>query len=77
MDEVWRRPEPQSPCRKVCVMDPRAGLCVGCLRTAEEIAAWPAMAPDARRALMAELPGREGRLRVRRGGRAARLAPPG
>ncbi len=73
MDEVWARAEPQSPCKKVCVIHRETGLCVGCLRTAEEIAAWPAMAPEARRALMAELPGRVGRLRVRRGGRAGRL----
>jgi hypothetical protein len=73
MDEVWARAEPQSPCKKVCVIHPGSGLCIGCLRTVEEIAAWPAMAPDARRALMAELPAREGRLRVRRGGRAGRV----
>ena len=73
MDEVWTRPEPQSPCRKICVMQPESGLCIGCLRTAEEIAAWPGMTPNARRAVMAELPSREGRLTRRRGGRAARL----
>jgi predicted Fe-S protein YdhL (DUF1289 family) len=73
MDEVWARAEPQSPCRKVCVMHPESGLCIGCLRTAEEIAAWPRMTPEERRARMAELPAREGRLRVRRGGRAARV----
>lgn len=73
MDEVWARAEPQSPCRKVCVIHPGSGLCIGCLRTADEIAAWPAMTPDARRALMAELPSREGRLAVRQGGRRGRL----
>jgi predicted Fe-S protein YdhL (DUF1289 family) len=74
MDEVWARPEPQSPCRKVCVIHPESGLCIGCLRTREEIAAWPAMTPEERRARMAELPDREGRLRTgRKGGRAARL----
>lgn len=73
MDEVWTRPEPQSPCRKVCVIHPESGLCIGCLRTAEEIAAWPSMTPEERRARMEELPGREGRLARRRGGRAARV----
>ncbi len=73
MDEVWSRPEPQSPCKKVCVIHPDSRLCIGCLRTAEEIAAWPGMTPEERRAKMAELPGREGRLARRRGGRAARL----
>lgn len=76
MDEVWSRAEPQSPCRKVCVIHPGSGLCVGCLRTTDEIAAWPGMTQDARLALMAELPGREGRLRARRGGRAGRLNGP-
>jgi uncharacterized protein len=29
-----------SPCIGVCVLDPRTGLCRGCLRTGSEIAAW-------------------------------------
>jgi len=74
MDEIWSRPEPQSPCRQVCVIHPASGLCIGCLRTADEIAAWPAMSPEARRVAMAELPAREGRLRLRRGGRKGRIA---
>ncbi|TYO89213.1 DUF1289 domain-containing protein [Oceanicella actignis] len=61
-DEVWRRDEPQSPCVKVCLIHPGAGLCVGCLRSADEIAAWPRMSDDERRALMAELPARRPRL---------------
>ena len=73
MAEVWERAEPQSPCRKVCVMHPESGLCIGCLRTIQEIAAWGGMTPEARRAVMAVLPAREGRLRVRKGGRAGRL----
>jgi hypothetical protein len=74
MDEVWRRAEPQSPCRKVCVIHPESGLCIGCLRTREEIAAWPSMSAEERQARTAELPAREGRLRTgRKGGRAARL----
>ncbi len=78
MDEVWARAEPQSPCRKVCVIHPESGLCIGCLRTREEIAAWPGMTPEERRARMAELPTREGRLRTgRKGGRAARLGTDG
>lgn len=35
-----------SPCRSVCVMDAASGLCQGCWRTLEEIAAWSAL-PDA------------------------------
>ena len=72
-DEVWRRDEVESPCVKVCVVDPRTGLCLGCHRTVEEIAGWSAMTREARRAVMAELPKREKRAKpVRRGGRAAR-----
>jgi predicted Fe-S protein YdhL (DUF1289 family) len=74
-DEVWRRDEIESPCVKVCVVDPTTGLCLGCHRTLEEIAGWSSMPPEARRAVMAELPGRaEGAKPVRRGGRAARRA---
>ena len=29
-----------SPCVDVCTMDPASGLCTGCLRTIDEIAAW-------------------------------------
>ncbi len=29
-----------SPCISVCRMDPDSGLCEGCLRTLDEIAAW-------------------------------------
>lgn len=74
-DEVWTRPEPQSPCVRVCVMHD-SGLCVGCLRTLDEIAGWGALAPPARAAILADLPGRRGLLGGRRGGRAARLREP-
>lgn len=30
-----------SPCIGVCRLDPETGLCEGCLRTVDEIAAWP------------------------------------
>ena len=36
-----------SPCIGVCSLD-AAGLCDGCLRTADEIAAWPRMNDDQR-----------------------------
>jgi predicted Fe-S protein YdhL (DUF1289 family) len=31
----------ESPCNKVCEIDPASGYCRGCLRTIEEIVAWP------------------------------------
>ena len=72
--EVWTREEIDSPCVRVCVVHPEARLCVGCLRTMDEIAAWSRMTAETRRAIMAELPSRAGRLTQRRGGRAARQA---
>ncbi len=47
-----------SPCISVCVIDPGTGLCAGCLRTLDEIAAWSAIDDDARRAIVAKLPSR-------------------
>jgi len=38
-----------SPCISVCRMDARSGLCAGCLRTIEEIAAWSTMSDEAKR----------------------------
>jgi len=72
-DDVWSRDEIESPCVKVCVVHPESRLCTGCLRTIDEIGAWSKMSPEARRAIMAELPSRAGQLTRRRGGRAARL----
>lgn len=72
-DRLWKRDEIDSPCVKVCVIHPQTGLCVGCQRSLGEIAAWSQMAPEERSRVMAELPGRAGKLRQRRGGRAARL----
>ena len=34
-----------SPCINVCQMDPQSGLCLGCRRTLQEIAAWMEMTP--------------------------------
>jgi hypothetical protein len=73
MDEVWERVEPQSPCKKICAIHPDSGLCVGCLRTREEIASWSRLTSEGRLAILAELPDRQGRLARRRGGRAARV----
>ena len=72
MDDLWSRNEVESPCVKTCVVHPQARLCVGCLRSIDEIAAWSQMSQDDRRAVIAELPGRAPLLKKRRGGRAAR-----
>lgn len=47
-----------SPCVDICTMDPDKGLCAGCGRTLEEIAAWSAMTDTERRRIMAQLPER-------------------
>jgi predicted Fe-S protein YdhL (DUF1289 family) len=50
---------PSSPCVQVCIMDPRSGVCRGCCRTLEEIAAWAAMREPERLRIMALLPARK------------------
>ncbi|MFO1281275.1 MAG: DUF1289 domain-containing protein [Burkholderiales bacterium] len=54
-----------SPCRSICVMDDAVGLCVGCFRTLDEIAAWSRYDDARRRAVIAELPERERCARAR------------
>jgi len=72
-DDVWKREEIESPCVKICMIHPEAKICVGCHRTSEEIAIWSRLSPEARRAVMDDLPARAKQLPGRRGGRAARI----
>ena len=72
-DEVWTRDEIQSPCVKLCVVHPEERICVGCLRSMEEIATWSRLSHEARAVVMADLPARAPRLAKRRGGRMGRL----
>ena len=44
-----------SPCINVCRMDSASGLCQGCLRTIDEIAAWGTMDDDGKRAVWQRL----------------------
>jgi len=39
----------------VCSLDAETGLCVGCLRTLDEIAGWIDMSNEDRRALLSQL----------------------
>lgn len=73
-DEVWKRDEPESPCVKICVVNPETGLCIGCRRSVEEISRWARMTADERRAVIGSLPGRNAGPTRRRGGAAARRA---
>ncbi|MDO5611616.1 MAG: DUF1289 domain-containing protein [Paracoccus sp. (in: a-proteobacteria)] len=72
---IWTRDEVQSPCVNICVIHPQEGICVGCYRTLDEIAAWGGMSADARRAILTELPARKPLLKKRRGGRNGRRDP--
>ncbi|MFQ5565019.1 MAG: DUF1289 domain-containing protein [Paracoccaceae bacterium] len=68
-DETWTRDEPDSPCVKVCVIHPASGYCLGCGRSADEVARWAQMTPEERREITAVLPGRNA-TPTRRSGRA-------
>jgi predicted Fe-S protein YdhL (DUF1289 family) len=52
----------QTPCVKVCTYDPGTGLCRGCGRSLQEIAAWASMSADERDRVMEQLPERLRRL---------------
>jgi len=41
-----------SPCRNICQMDPRSGLCIGCRRTLQEIADWLEMTSEEKFAVL-------------------------
>jgi hypothetical protein len=47
-----------SPCVKVCTLDAKAGVCLGCGRSIGEIARWTGMSAQERAQVMAELPAR-------------------
>jgi len=42
----------ESPCNRICTLDPVSGLCLGCGRSLDEIARWTQMT-DAERARVA------------------------
>jgi predicted Fe-S protein YdhL (DUF1289 family) len=70
---LWKRDEIESPCVQICVVHPEMRICTGCYRTIDEISDWSRMTPEARRIIIDDLPARANQLKVRRGGRAARL----
>ena len=49
----------RSPCTNVCEIERRSGLCRGCLRTVDEIMAWPTATEAAQTAILAALPSRK------------------
>ncbi len=48
----------ETPCIKVCTLNSRARLCLGCGRTVDEIAGWTSMSADERDRIIIELPAR-------------------
>lgn len=48
----------ETPCVKICTLDARNGLCLGCGRTIDEIARWATMSASERSRVMSELPDR-------------------
>jgi uncharacterized protein len=54
-------PEIESPCIGTCTLGP-GDLCVGCFRSAEEIASWLTYTPEQRRTIMDGLSRRAQRL---------------
>jgi uncharacterized protein len=67
----------ETPCIKICVVEPETGFCIGCGRTRQEIGDWISMSPATRHDVIATLPERVATLtsrKTRRGGRRGRLA---
>jgi hypothetical protein len=44
-----------SPCISVCTMNAASGLCTGCLRTLDEIAAWSTLRDEDKRAVWKQI----------------------
>jgi predicted Fe-S protein YdhL (DUF1289 family) len=47
--------EPASPCNNICHINRKTGLCEGCWRTLDEIAAWGAASSDVKREILRRL----------------------
>ncbi|MFD1561422.1 DUF1289 domain-containing protein [Paraburkholderia silviterrae] len=52
----------KSPCIEVCTFDGKTGLCVGCLRTLDEIRGWKKMTDHRRHQILNERPRRQAKL---------------
>ena len=46
----------ESPCTRVCTLDLETGLCIGCMRTMDEISRWVSYSDAQRDAIRKELP---------------------
>lgn len=56
-----------TPCKKVCFVDPKVGLCVGCFRSLDELGRWTSYSDDERKAIKRELALREENYRKMKG----------
>ena len=56
----------ESPCIKVCTLDPKGEVCLGCFRTLAEIGRWAAMSDRERTEVIARLEGRRNEWRALR-----------
>ena len=65
-----------SPCVSLCKMNRNSGLCEGCLRTLDEIAAWGSLDDLARLAVLRHLPARRVAWAQRHPATAAPANPP-
>jgi predicted Fe-S protein YdhL (DUF1289 family) len=54
----------QSPCVRLCLIEPATGLCTGCGRSLVQIARWSSMTNEERQRIMNELSDR--RIQARR-----------
>jgi hypothetical protein len=53
-----------SPCTKICTLDPRGEICLGCARTIDEITGWAQASEAQRAAIVRQLPQRRAALRI-------------
>jgi uncharacterized protein len=47
--------EPASPCNRSCTLDPATDICVGCLRTLQEILGWSAYTVEEKLAVLKQI----------------------
>jgi len=62
----------ETPCEKICLLDPPTGLCRGCGRSLAEIERWTAYSDAERTRIMAELPDRLAAMNARPGNTVAK-----
>ena len=50
--------EVKSPCNELCLIDEDTGLCLGCLRTSDEIASWSTYTNEQKENVLSEIKNR-------------------